>query len=74
MIQRISKAGELGGIITLNAGQGSSKNWAAGAEKFSLSLAGYLSVYARYKSGRFKWENTLRPWLCDDKYNVQRPS
>ncbi|MHA4847523.1 DUF3078 domain-containing protein, partial [Flavitalea antarctica] len=48
-----------GGVVTLNAGQGSSKNWAAGAEKFSLSLAGYLSVYARYKSGRFKWENTL---------------
>jgi len=48
-----------GGVFTLNAGQGSSKNWAAGAEKFSLSVAGYLSVYARYKSGRFKWENTL---------------
>jgi hypothetical protein len=48
-----------GGVITLNLGQGSSKNWAAGAEKFSLSLAGYASVYARYKSGRFKWENTL---------------
>jgi hypothetical protein len=53
------KGWRLGGVITLNAGQGSSKNWAAGAEKFSLSLAGYLSVYARYKSGKFKWENTL---------------
>src|SRR5918993_2502349 len=48
-----------GGVFTLNAGQGSSKNWAAGAEKFSLSFAGYLSVYARYKSGKFKWDNTL---------------
>ncbi|HTE26379.1 DUF3078 domain-containing protein [Flavitalea sp.] len=53
------KGWRTGGVFTLNAGQGSSKNWAAGAEKFSLSLAGYLSVYARYKSGRFKWENTL---------------
>jgi hypothetical protein len=48
-----------GGVFTLNAGQGSSKNWAAGAEKFSLSVAGYLSLYANYKSGKFKWDNTL---------------
>ena len=48
-----------GGVFTLNAGQGSSKNWAAGAEKFSLSVAGYLSLYANYRSGKFKWDNTL---------------
>lgn len=48
-----------GGVITLNIGQGSSKNWAAGAEKFSLSLAGYMSTYARYKAGKFRWDNTL---------------
>jgi hypothetical protein len=48
-----------GGVFTLNAGQGSSKNWAAGAEKFSLSIAGYLSLYANYRSGKFKWDNTI---------------
>jgi hypothetical protein len=48
-----------GGVFTLNAGQGSSKNWAAGAEKFSLSIAGYLSLYARYREGKFRWDNTL---------------
>ncbi len=48
-----------GGVFTLNVGQGSSKNWAAGAERFSLSIAGYLSVYANYRSGKFRWDNTL---------------
>ena len=48
-----------GGIFSLTFGQGSSSNWAAGAEKFSLSLATYLSLYAHYKHGRFTWMNTL---------------
>ncbi len=48
-----------GGVFSLNVGQGSSSNWAAGAEKFSFSLASYLSVYANYKAGRFTWMNTL---------------
>jgi hypothetical protein len=48
-----------GGVFSLNVGQGSSHNWAAGAEKFSFSLASYLSVFANYKSGKFTWDNTL---------------
>jgi hypothetical protein len=48
-----------GGVFTLNAGQGSSRNWAAGAEKFSLSVAAYMSLYGNYRSGKFKWDNTL---------------
>jgi hypothetical protein len=48
-----------GGVFTLNFGQGSARNWAAGAEKFSMSFAGYLSLYARYRSGKFRWDNTL---------------
>lgn len=48
-----------GGLFTLNIGQGGSRNWAAGAEKFSFSTAAYLSVFANYKSGRFYWDNTL---------------
>lgn len=48
-----------GGVFTLNLGQGSSRNWAAGAEKFSFSTAAYLSVFANYRQGRFSWGNTL---------------
>jgi hypothetical protein len=48
-----------GGVFNLNFGQGSARNWAAGAEKFSMSFAGYLSLYARYRSGKFRWDNTL---------------
>jgi hypothetical protein len=50
---------KMGGVFSLNVGQGSSNNWAAGAEKFSFSLASYLSVFANYKSGKFTWDNTL---------------
>jgi hypothetical protein len=48
-----------GGVFTLNVGQGSSSNWAAGAEKFSLSVAGNISVFADYRRGKFKWDNSL---------------
>jgi Protein of unknown function (DUF3078) len=48
-----------GGVFSLNVGQGSSRNWAAGAEKFSFSTAAYLSVFANYKHGKFNWGNTL---------------
>ncbi len=48
-----------GGMFSLNVGQGGSKNWAAGAEKFSFTTAAYLSVYANYKKGKFYWDNNL---------------
>jgi hypothetical protein len=48
-----------GGVFSVNFGQGSSSNWASGAEKFSLSLASYLSVFADYRHNKFKWDNTL---------------
>jgi hypothetical protein len=48
-----------GGLFTLNVGQGGSKNWAAGAEKFSFTTAAYLSVYANKKAGKFYWDNNL---------------
>ena len=48
-----------GGLFSLNFGQGSSKNWAAGAEKFSFSTSGQLSVFANYREGRFYWNNNL---------------
>ena len=48
-----------GGVFSLNVGQGGSRNWAAGAEKFSFSTAAYLSVFANKRAGKFTWNNTL---------------
>ncbi len=48
-----------GGVFALNLSQGSSRNWAAGAEKFSFSLNGLLNTYAYYKRQRNSWDNTV---------------
>jgi len=48
-----------GGVVSLNVGQGSSRNWAAGAEEFSFSTASYVSLWGNLRSGRFRWFNTL---------------
>jgi len=53
------KGWKIGGMASVNIGQGSSHNWAAGAETFSFSTAAYLNVYAIRKEGRFSWYNTL---------------
>jgi len=53
------KGWKIGGAASLNIGQGSSHNWAAGAETFSFSTAGYLNVYAVKKEGNFTWYNNL---------------
>jgi len=48
-----------GGIFNLNVSQGSLSNWAAGGDKFSLSLNSILSAYAFYKKNKSSWDNTL---------------
>jgi len=48
-----------GGLISLNIAQGSSQNWAAGAEKFSLSLNAFTNVFANRKWGKNTWGNNL---------------
>jgi hypothetical protein len=48
-----------GGVFALNLSQGSSNNWAAGAEKFSFSLNGLFNTYAYYKKEKNIWDNTL---------------
>ncbi|HVZ95309.1 MAG TPA: DUF3078 domain-containing protein [Chitinophagaceae bacterium] len=53
------KTWKTGGIYTLNFGQGSQSNWAAGGDDFSMSLATYLGLYAFYKEGKNSWDNTL---------------
>jgi hypothetical protein len=48
-----------GGIFSLNVTQGSLSNWAAGGDKFSLSLNSIFSGYAFYKKDKHSWDNTL---------------
>jgi hypothetical protein len=48
-----------GAIYSLGIGQGGSSNWAAGAEKFSFSLAANMSLFANWKEGRSNWKNNL---------------
>lgn len=48
-----------GAFITLGIGQGSSSNWAAGAQTFSLSITSAASLFSNYKKGKFSWKNNL---------------
>lgn len=59
----IPKTWKTGGIISLSIAQGSSNNWAAGGDKFSLSLNSYINGYAFYKKGKNSWDNNLDFYL-----------
>lgn len=48
-----------GGLISFNIAQGSTQNWAAGAEPFSLSLNTFANLYANKKWGKNNWDNSL---------------
>ncbi len=48
-----------GGTYSINAGQGSLSNWAAGGDDFSFSLSSSLYLYGFYKKGRTNWDNAL---------------
>ncbi len=48
-----------GAVISIGVGQGSSKNWAAGAEKFSFNIASSVSMFANLKDNKLNWRNTL---------------
>jgi hypothetical protein len=56
-----------GGLLNLGLAQGSTSNWAAGGEEFSLSITSYLNLFANLKSGKNKWVNNL-----DLFYAIQR--
>jgi hypothetical protein len=47
------------GIFSFNVGQGGSRNWAAGSEKFTLQAAAYLNYRADRKWRNNIWENSL---------------
>ena len=48
-----------GGVYSINVGQGSLSNWAAGGDDFSLSIATSLNLFAFHKKNRNSWDNTL---------------
>lgn len=52
-----------GGIFSFNLAQGSLSNWAAGGDKFSLSVNTFINAYAYYKEGRHSWDNKLDFYL-----------
>ncbi|MBY0537036.1 MAG: DUF3078 domain-containing protein [Chitinophagaceae bacterium] len=56
---KAKKVWKTGGTFSINFGQGGSRNWAAGAEKYSFSLATYASLYANRQIGKWSWDNTL---------------
>jgi hypothetical protein len=55
----IPKIWKTGGLISLNLSQGSLSNWAAGGDKFSLSVNTFINLYAFYKKDRNSWDNNF---------------
>ena len=47
------------GYFSFNVGQGGSRNWAAGSERFTLQTAAYFNYQATRKWRKNIWENTL---------------
>src|SRR5258705_1783360 len=47
------------GYFSFNVGQGGSRNWAAGSEKFTLQAAAYLNYQANRKWRKNIWENNI---------------
>ena len=47
------------GYFNFNVGQGGSRNWAAGSEKFTLQGAAYLNYQANRKWRKNIWENSI---------------
>ena len=48
-----------GGMVSINFGQGGSRNWAAGAEKWSVSLGFVANLFANKQMGKYSWDNSL---------------
>ncbi len=55
----ISKIWKTGGVLGLNVSQGSLSNWAAGGEKFSLSVNTVINAHAFYKKDKNSWDNNF---------------
>jgi len=53
------KGWKKGGLISLNIAQGGSRNWAAGAEKWSVSIGAIANLFANRTMGKWSWDNNL---------------
>ena len=56
----IPKVWKTGGLFNLNINQGALKDWAAGGDRSSLSIASLLDLHAYYRKGKNQWDNTLQ--------------
>jgi hypothetical protein len=52
------KPWKIGGVISVNGQQVSLTNWSAGGNN-SISVAGLVNVFAKYKKGKSTWDNNL---------------
>lgn len=52
------KPWKIGGIVSVNGQQVSLSNWAAGGNN-SISVAGLINVFTKYKNNKITWENNL---------------
>jgi hypothetical protein len=59
----ILKTWKTGGLFSLNLAQGALSNWAAGGDKFSISINTFINAYAFYKKGRHSWDNNFDFYL-----------
>lgn len=48
-----------GGLVNVNISQGSLSNWAAGGDRFSLSVNNYLNYFIFYRKDNHTWDNNL---------------
>jgi hypothetical protein len=55
----LPKTWKTGGLFSLNLAQGSLSNWAAGGDKFSISINTFLNVHAFYKKDKTSWDNNF---------------
>ncbi|MEY2595745.1 MAG: hypothetical protein RI965_1017 [Bacteroidota bacterium] len=54
-----SKKWQKGILYNLTFSQASLSNWAAGGDKFSISLGSILNMYARYSKDKMRWDNNF---------------
>lgn len=54
-----SKKWQKGILYNLTFSQASLSNWAAGGDKFSISLGSILNMYARYNKDKMRWDNNF---------------
>jgi hypothetical protein len=55
----LSKKWQKGILYNLTFSQASLSNWAAGGDKFSISIGSILNMYARYSKEKLRWDNNF---------------